>query len=65
MRSAFHPHARSCAGPFMNQIHRELVNCRFQFHKRSQLFIRVHDEALSVVAVRVSNPDRSPVGINR
>ena len=26
---------------------------RFEFHKRSQLFIRTHDEALSIVAVRV------------
>jgi hypothetical protein len=29
------------------------------------LFIRTHNETLSVVAMRVSNPDRSPVGINR
>jgi hypothetical protein len=41
------------------------VNRRFQFQKRRQLFIRVHNEKLSVVAVRVSNPDRSPIGINR
>jgi hypothetical protein len=27
-------------------------NRRFQFHKRRQLFIRVHNETLSVVAVR-------------
>jgi hypothetical protein len=40
--------------------------CRgFQFQKRSQLFIRVHNETLSVVAVGVCNPERSPVGINR
>jgi hypothetical protein len=32
--------------------------------KRSQLFIRVHNKALSVVAVRVRNPDRSPLGIH-
>jgi hypothetical protein len=32
--------------------------------KRRQLFIRVHNEALSVVAMRVSNEDRSPVGIH-
>jgi hypothetical protein len=31
----------------------------------SQLFIRTHNETLSVVAMRVSDPDRSPVGINR
>jgi len=33
------------------------------FHKRSQLFIATHDETLSV-AMCVSNPDRSPLGIN-
>jgi hypothetical protein len=33
--------------------------------KRSQLFIRTHNETLSIIAMRVSNPDRSPVGINR
>jgi len=27
-------------------IHRELVNCPLQFQKRSQLFIRVHNETL-------------------
>ena len=41
------------------------ANRRFEFQKRSQLFIRTHDETLSVVAVRVGNPDRSSVGINR
>src|SRR5262249_43163179 len=34
------------------------LNSRFKFDKRSQLFIRSHDEALSV-AMRVHNPDRS------
>jgi hypothetical protein len=28
-----------------------------QFQKRSQLFIRTHNETLSVVAMSVSNPD--------
>ena len=42
-----------------------LANCRFQFHKRSQLFIRVNNEMLSVVAMRIGNPERSPAGINR
>jgi len=41
------------------------ANLQFEFHKRRQLFIRVHNETLSVVAMRVCNPDRSPVGINR
>jgi hypothetical protein len=41
------------------------ANRRFEFQKRCQLFICVHNETLSVVAMRVNNPDRSPVGINR
>jgi hypothetical protein len=36
-----------------------------EFHKRGQLFIRTHNETLSVIAMRVCNPDRSPIGINR
>ena len=39
------------------------ANWRFEFHKRSQLFIRVHNETLPVAAMRVCNPDRSPVSI--
>jgi hypothetical protein len=45
-----------------DQIHREFVNRPFQFHKRSQLVIGMHDESLSV-AMRVSNLDRSPFAI--
>ena len=41
------------------------ANRRFKVHKRSQLFIRPHNEPLPVVAMRVNNPDYSPVGINR
>jgi len=44
---------------------RRFRNRCFQFHKRGQFFIRVHNETLSVIAVCVSNEDRSPVGINR
>jgi len=36
-----------------------------ELEKRCQLFIRTHDETLSVVAMCIGNPDRSPVGINR
>jgi hypothetical protein len=36
-----------------------------KFKKRRQLFIGVRNETLSVVAMRVNNPDCSPVGINR
>jgi hypothetical protein len=32
---------------------------RFEFQKRRQLFARTRNETLSVVAVRVCNPDRS------
>jgi hypothetical protein len=38
---------------------------QFQFDKRSQHFIRAHNETFSVVAMRVGNPDCSPVEINR
>jgi len=41
------------------------ANRKFKFHKRRQLLIRVHNETLAVPAMRVRNPDRSPVGINR
>jgi hypothetical protein len=40
------------------------VKRRFKFNKRSQLFIRVHNEPLSIVAMRVSNEDRSSVRIH-
>jgi len=32
----------------------------FQFYERSQDFISTNNETLTVVAMRVSNPDRSP-----
>jgi hypothetical protein len=35
-----------------------------QFQKRRPLFFGTHNETLSV-AMRVSNPDRSPLRINR
>jgi hypothetical protein len=35
-----------------------------EFKKRSQLIISAYNEALSVVAMRVNNPHRSPFGIN-
>jgi hypothetical protein len=38
-------------------------NRGFQFQKRRQLFIRPHNETLSLVKMRISN-DRSPVGIH-
>jgi len=41
------------------------ANRRFQFQKRRQLFIRSHNEPLSIAAMRVNNPDCSSVGFNR
>jgi hypothetical protein len=54
MRAAMFRDAASC--------HR---NRRLKFEKRSQLFIGMHNKTLSIVAMRVCNPDCSPVGINR
>jgi hypothetical protein len=39
------------------------VYCPFEFQKRCQDFFGVNDETLPV-AMRVNNPDGSPVGIN-
>ena len=38
-------------------------NRRFKFQKRSQFFIRTHDVTLTVAAMCISDPDRSPVAI--
>jgi hypothetical protein len=46
------------------QAHCGGANHRFGFQKRSQLFIRSHNEPLPVAAMRVSNPDRPPARIN-
>jgi hypothetical protein len=35
-----------------------------QFHERIEHLIGSHNVTLSVAAMRVSNPDRSPVGIH-
>jgi hypothetical protein len=42
-----------------------IADRRFKFNKRSQLFLCVPDESVTVTAMRVCNPDRSLVGINR
>jgi hypothetical protein len=36
------------------------TNRRFKFQKRNQVFIRAHNEPLSVAAMRIGNADRSP-----
>jgi hypothetical protein len=38
---------------------------RWNFQKARRLFIRSHNETLSVVRVRINNPDRSPLAIQR
>jgi hypothetical protein len=38
-----------------------LENCRFQFQKRRQLFIRSRNEPLSIIPMRVNDPDRCPL----
>jgi hypothetical protein len=40
---------RRCSKPLTGS------DCRFEFHKRSQLFIGPHNETLSVAAMGVSN----------
>jgi hypothetical protein len=39
-------------------------NRRFEFHKRSQLFIRAHNETLFVTAMRIRDPDCAPLKIH-
>jgi hypothetical protein len=46
-----------------DQTHRKFVYRPFEFQKRSEDFIGTHNETLSV-AMRVHNPDRSPLGID-
>jgi hypothetical protein len=41
------------------------ANRPFQFEEGSRLFLGVHNEPLPIAAMRVRNPDCSPVGINR
>ncbi len=46
---------------FQHQIDRQRVYRPFQFHKRSQLFIRTHNESVTVAAMRVTSPDGVPL----
>jgi hypothetical protein len=43
----------------------QATDIRFQFEKRSQLFVGVHNKALSVAAMRINNPDCSALTIQR
>jgi hypothetical protein len=40
------------------------LNHGFGFHKRRQHLIRTNNETLSVITMRISNPDRSPFAID-
>jgi hypothetical protein len=55
------PETRSAFDLFSQQMD---TNRPFQFQKRSQLFIRVHNETFSVIAVRINDPDCSQVVIH-
>jgi hypothetical protein len=41
------------------------TNRPFQFQKRSELIIRANNETVSIITVRINNPDRSRFQINR
>jgi hypothetical protein len=48
----------------LSDCHRDCAaNYRFEFHNRSQLFIRAYNETLTLSPMRVSNEDCSPVCI--
>ena len=46
----------------MNRL--AVANRRFEFHERSQLFLRTHNETLSVAAMGVCNEDCSTAKIH-
>jgi hypothetical protein len=48
----------------VNGIHSSEPGRGLWLQKRRQLFISVHNETLSVVTMRVNNPDCSPFGID-
>jgi hypothetical protein len=52
----FHPHC---------SVNRWMQTALLQFQKRSQFFIRTHKEPLSIVAMRVCNPDCVALRIHR
>jgi hypothetical protein len=57
-------HGQNCAELFGILEAKRLPGDSFKFQKRSQQFSRLHNETLSVVAMRVSNRDRSPFTIH-
>jgi hypothetical protein len=53
---------RNCQSPLVRW---NRSNHRFKFQKRNQLFIGVHNEPVSVVAMRIRNPDYSRCSLHR
>ena len=51
--------------PWSHRSVRDGADRRFKFNKPGQLFIRVHNETLPVVAMSVRNEDRPPVEIHQ
>ena len=49
----------------ISQPLRSLPPVFFSFDERSQLFIRTHNETLSVASMCISNKDRLPFAIKR
>jgi hypothetical protein len=49
----------------MSTAFRVKLESPLQVPEAQSTFIRAHNKALSVAAMRVCNPDRSPVRINR
>jgi hypothetical protein len=47
------------------QLSAARMSRRFEFEKRRQLFIGAHNEAPSIIAMRVHDPDCPPLTINR
>jgi TolB-like protein/Flp pilus assembly protein TadD len=56
----------TAADDFLNHAVSDLRHSsrRFKFKKGCQSFVCMHNETLSIVAMCVNNPDRSPVGID-
>jgi hypothetical protein len=58
------PPNSSAATVARTTISRGIAKHRFRSYKRRQYFIGVHNETLSIVAMRVNNPDCSPFVID-
>lgn len=55
-------HIEANGGLFPRSSKDGLPNRSFKFQKRRQLFIRAGNQTLSVAAMSINNPNRSPLG---